>query len=132
MTPWGRRTPAPAILEYRLKPRVDSAGAVTVSAVRLSGGETALASAPVAGLSYAAGAQLKTRLQVSGTSPTTIRGKVWLSTQTEPAAWQVTATDSTAGLQTAGSVGVFTYISGSATNGPWVFRFDDLVAKPVA
>lgn len=118
--------------DYRLKLRVDPAGAVTVSAIRLSGGETALASAPVAGLTYPAGAQLKTRLQVSGTSPTTIRGKVWLSTQTEPAAWQVTASDSTAGLQTAGSVGVFTYISGSATNSPWVFRFDDVVAKPVA
>jgi len=116
--------------DYRLKLKVDPAGAISLYAIRSSGGETTLASLAVPGLTYVAGAQLKTRLQVTGTAPTTIRAKVWLSTATEPATWQVTATDSTAALQSAGSVGVFTFISGTSTNSPWIFRFDDFRAVP--
>jgi PKD repeat protein len=116
--------------DYRLKLKVDPAGGVSISAIRSSGGETTLATLAVPGLTYVAGAQLKTRLQVTGTAPTTIRAKVWLSTATEPATWQVTATDSTAALQSAGSVGLFTFISGTSTNSPWVFRFDDVRAVP--
>jgi hypothetical protein len=116
--------------DYRLKVRVDPAGAVIVYAIRLSGGETTLTSAAVPGLTYTAGALLNTRLQVTGPNPTTIRARVWLSTAAEPSTWQVSATDSTAALQTAGSVGLFTYISGASTNTPWVFRFDDFVATP--
>ena len=108
----------------------DPAGGVSISAIRSSGGETTLATLAVPGLTDVAGAQLKTRLQVTGTAPTTIRAKVWLSTATEPATWQVTATDSTAALQSAGSVGLFTFISGTSTNSPWVFRFDDVRAVP--
>ncbi|GAA3608852.1 PKD domain-containing protein [Microlunatus ginsengisoli] len=114
--------------DYRLKAKVDSAGAVTLYAIRTSGGETALSTLIVPGLTYTPGARLNTRLQVTGTAPTTIRGKVWLSTAAEPSTWQVSATDSTAALQAAGSVGIHTYVSSSATNGPWVFRFDDFVA----
>ncbi|MGV8909667.1 MAG: PKD domain-containing protein [Propionicimonas sp.] len=116
--------------DYRLKVRVDPAGAVMVYAIRLAGGETTLTSVVVPGLTYQAGALLNTRLQVTGTAPTTIRARVWLSTAVEPTTWQVTATDSTAALQTAGAVGLFTYISGASTNTPWVFRFDDFVARP--
>lgn len=115
--------------DYRLKVKVDSSGTVTLYAIRVSGGETALSTLIVPGLNYTPGSRLNTRLQVTGTSPTTIRGKVWLSTAAEPSAWQVSATDSTAGLQTSGSVGLHTYISSSATNTPWVFRFDDFVAR---
>ncbi|HET9648571.1 MAG TPA: PKD domain-containing protein [Microlunatus sp.] len=117
--------------DYRLKVKIDPNGAVTVYAIRMSGGETTLSQLVVPGLSYTAGSRLDTRLQVSGTSPTTIRGKVWAAGTAEPAAWQVTATDSTAALQAAGSIGLHTYMSSSATNGSWVFRFDDLLARPV-
>jgi len=116
--------------DYRLKLRVDPAGAVTIYAIRSSGGETTLASLVVPGLTYTAGARLNTRLQVTGTAPTTIRGKVWLSTAAEPGTWQVTGTDTTAALQSAGSVGLFTFVSGTSTNSPWVFRFDDFRADP--
>ena len=116
--------------DYRLKVRIDPAGAVMVYAIRLSGGETTLTSVVVPGLTYPAGGLLNTRLQVTGTAPTTIRARVWLSTTAEPSTWQVSATDSTAALQAAGSVGLFTYISGASTNTPWVFRFDDFVATP--
>ncbi|MCC6495442.1 MAG: hypothetical protein IT193_04205, partial [Propionibacteriaceae bacterium] len=115
--------------DYRLKVKVDSVGGVTVYAIRSAGGETTLSSAFLPA-TYAPGALLNTRLQVTGTAPTTIRARVWLSTSTEPSTWQVSATDSTAALQSAGSVGLFTYIAGAATNPPWVFRFDDFVARP--
>ncbi|MCC6496905.1 MAG: PKD domain-containing protein, partial [Propionibacteriaceae bacterium] len=116
--------------DYRLKLRIDAAGAVTAYAIRSAGGETTLSSLVVPGLTYAPGALLRTRLQVTGTAPTTIRARVWLSTSTEPTSWQLSATDSTAALQSAGSVGLFTYISGTSTNSPWSFRFDDFVARP--
>jgi hypothetical protein len=121
----GRRVGAS---DYRLKLKVAATGGVTVYAIRVSGGETNLGSffLPSA---YAAGATLNTRLQVTGTAPTTIRARAWLSTATEPTTWQVSATDSTAALQSAGSVGLFTYAAAS-TNTPWVFRFDDFAAKP--
>ena len=44
----------------------------------------------------------------------------------EPSAWKATATDSTAGLQDEGQVGLSAYANGSVTNGPLVFAFDDL------
>ena len=46
------------------------------------------------------------RVQVLGTSPTTVRAKAWLAAGAEPAGWTVTASDSTAGLQRPGSVGL--------------------------
>ncbi len=51
--------------------------------------------------------------------------------QTEPASWSVSATDSTAGLQEAGSVGFSPYLSGSAT-AALVIRYDDLVVTKTA
>ena len=39
-------------------------------------------------------------------------------------------TDSTASLQAVGSIGVGTYLSGSATNAPVVASFDDLWVGP--
>jgi PKD repeat protein len=117
--------------DYRLKVKVDTAGGITVYAIRSSGGETTLTSASVP-VTYAPRATLNTRLQVTGTAPTTIRARVWLSTAAEPTTWQISATDSTAGLQSAGSVGLFTYIALASTNSPWVFRFDNFVAKPPA
>ncbi len=41
--------------------------------------------------------------------------------------WQLTTTDSTAGLQAAGGVGLVTYLSGTSTNFPIVVSFDDLL-----
>jgi hypothetical protein len=74
---------------------------------------------------------LNVRLQVTGTSPTTLRLKVWPATAAEPAAWQLTGTDSAAGLQVAGAVGVTAYLSSGATNAPIVLRMSGLSARPV-
>lgn len=67
------------------------------------------------------------RLQVIGTSPTTLRAKAWPANATEPDAWTVTATDSTAGLQRPGSVGLSAVRSGGT--GPAALSVTDLVAR---
>ncbi|MCI0688817.1 MAG: DNRLRE domain-containing protein, partial [Sporichthyaceae bacterium] len=79
----------------------------------------------VPGLTYAPGTQLRVRLQVTGVSPTTLKAKVWADGTAEPATWQQTATDSTAGLQVAGQVGFWSYLSGSATNAPIALTVDN-------
>ncbi len=107
--------------EYRARIRLQASGAVAVGVTRLAGSATDTlvgGEVTVAGLKYTPGTQLKTRLQVVGTSPTTIRVKVWPAASAEPAAWQVERTDSTAGLQAPGGIGLLVYLSGSATTVP--------------
>ena len=111
---------------YQTKVRVLSTGAVSLSLVKVVGGtETVLTAATVSGLTYVAGDTLQVRLQATGTSPTTLRAKVWKSTGTEPSAWTATTSDNTGGLQAAGAVGLYSYLSGSATNAPVVVSYDD-------
>jgi PKD repeat protein len=78
------------------------------------------------GTTYTAGQQLRVRVLTTGTSPTTVKAKAWVAGQAEPAAWQTSITSSTAALQAAGSVGIQTYLSGSAT-APVTTRIDDVV-----
>jgi PKD repeat protein len=118
---------------YRAKVKVDAAGRVTLYLVRVDPAETTLASVLLpATLTYAAGEQLVIRLQTEGTSPTTLRAKVWKVGATEPAAFQLTTTDSTAALQTPGGYTLVAYLAGSATNAPVEARFDDLAASELA
>ncbi|WP_156109598.1 hypothetical protein [Cryobacterium sp. MLB-32] len=82
----------------------------------------------VPGLIYTTGKTLQLRLQVTGVAPTTIRAKVWLVGTAEPTAWPITTTDSTAGLQAAGSVGMTVYVSVGGVPSPLVVSVDDLWA----
>ena len=117
--------------EYRAKLLLASTGAVTAYLTRVDAGtEVSLGSAVVPGLTYTAGTKYQVRFQAVGTSPTTLRVKVWPQGQTEPSAWVLSRTDSTAALQTAGSVGFYQYVSGSATNAPVVFTVDDVWVGP--
>ena len=100
--------------------------------LQLQRGATTLTAADVAGAELRAGTKLSLRLQVTGTSPTTIRAKVWADGTTEPATWQLSTTDSTAALQVPGSIGLHSYLSGSSTNVPSYVSFDDLWAGPAA
>ncbi|WP_285706002.1 LamG-like jellyroll fold domain-containing protein [Microtetraspora sp. NBRC 16547] len=122
--------------DYRARIRLLSSNGVglQVSRTDASNTETLLgAEQTVAGLTYSPGAVLKVRLQVVGTSPTTVQAKMWPAGQTEPATWQVSATDSTAGLQAPGGVGFGAFLSGTATNAPVVVTVDDLAStNPVA
>ena len=91
----------------------------------VSGTETLIAGGGVVpGLTVAAGDRFEVRMQAVGSSPTTLRAKIWKVGSTEPAAWTRSGTDSTAGLQVAGGVGMYYYLSGSTTNSPVVFSTD--------
>jgi PKD repeat protein len=85
----------------------------------------------VSGLTVAAGDQLRVRVQAAGVSPTVLKAKVWKVGAAEPAAWRVETTDSTAGLQTPGSIGLISYLLASTGSTPIPFRYDDLWAGPV-
>jgi PKD repeat protein len=113
-------------VDYRAKLQLGSTGTVSLWVSRMSGGtETTFSGGGVvSGLTYAVGDRLEVRVQAVGTSPTTLRAKVWKSGTTEPTTWTRTATDSTAGFQTAGAVGMYYYLSSSATNSPVVMSTD--------
>jgi PKD repeat protein len=110
---------------YTAEVWVKSTGAVFLV---LEQGSSLLKSVQVGGLTYTAGAPLKVRVQVAGTSPTTIQAKVWPAAQAEPAAWTATTTDTTAALQAAGSFALSSYLSGSAT-APVTTSYDDLLVS---
>lgn len=117
--------------EYRAKAQVTSTGAVNLSLIRTtaSGAETTIQSdLTIGGLNYAVGDRLAMRLQVTGTGTTTIRAKVWEVGTAEPASWQRSVTDTTAGLQAAGGVGLMTYLSSSANNAPITVLLDNVRA----
>ncbi|WEO76945.1 PKD domain-containing protein [Cryobacterium sp. SO2] len=114
--------------DYRARVRLNADGTVTL---QLMHGSTALRSLLVPGLKPAVGDKLAIRLQVAGTSPTTLRSRVWLASQSEPTAWQLEATDATAAMQAPGGIGIALYLGGSTTNTPATARFDDLVAGPL-
>lgn len=117
--------------DYRAKFRILTTG-VTVYLVRTVGGvENVLATSTVAGLAVNPGESLQLRVQVTGQGSTTLRAKAWKGT-TEPPSWAASATDATAALQSAGAVGLYSYLSGSTTNGPVTFAYDNLVVKAVA
>lgn len=114
--------------DYRAKLRVTPGSPVTLQLVRLAGSETTLSSFAVPGLTYTQGDALRIRAEATGTSPTTLRAKVWKVGSAEPTQWQLTTTDNTAALQQAGGVGMIVHVASSATNAPVVVAWDDLVA----
>lgn len=116
--------------DYRAKVKVAANGAVGLELLRVVGStSTSLQNRTISGLSYAEGDQLTIKFLVTGTSPTTLSAKVWKVGTTEPAAWQVAGSDSTAQLQFPGGVGLMTYVSGSSTNAPITGRFSNLLVR---
>jgi hypothetical protein len=126
LSAFGRRTSAGG---YFAKARITSSGAVSLELDRrpATGAEVVLQPATtITGLTHAAGDTIHLRLQTVGSSPTTVRAKVWKAGTAEPAGWQVSTTDNTGGLQVAGSVGLSPYLSSGATNAPITLRIDQL------
>ncbi|RBY94250.1 radical SAM protein [Blastococcus sp. TBT05-19] len=105
----GRRTAAGD--EYRVRVRVDAAGAVHLALYRQAGGVEAFPGGEVTvpGLTWTPGTALATRVQVSGSGTTAITASVWAAGQPEPAQPQLSRTDTTAALQAPGSVGLAAY-----------------------
>ena len=97
--------------------------------VVIGGAGSLVTTQAVPGLVYSPGTFYRVRVQVTGANPTTIKMKLWVDGQAEPADWQYTATDSAAANQGSGWVGFRTYISASATNGPVAVSYDDLRVK---
>jgi hypothetical protein len=121
----------PGAGDYRMKLVFKSNSTISISLLRSAadGSSTVLGTETVVpGLSYTPGVFLTVRLQVTRTSPTTIQARVWAAGTTEPSTWQKTATDTTAALQAAGRIGLYSYLSGSATASPRVMSWDDLWA----
>ena len=113
---------------YRTTLNFRADGTVTLNLTKVDGGTTTTlqAAKAISGLKYAAGDTLNLRVQAVGTSPTTLQARVWKVGQTEPTGWQVSATDSGASLQSAGSVGLISYLSGTATAAPVTLAYDNL------
>jgi PKD repeat protein len=107
---------------YAARVRVESGDLIRMYLLR---DETALGGSYVLGSSYQAGQVLNIKLSVTGTSPTKVSAKVWVSGAQEPAAWNLTAEDSTAALQVAGSVGIKSQVASSSTNAQVVFSYDN-------
>ncbi|WP_024285418.1 PKD domain-containing protein [Cellulomonas sp. KRMCY2] len=127
LTVQGRRVGTDA---YAARLRLAADSSVQLHVTRGNG--TPVAGGVVTGLTFAAGDQLQVRLQVEGTSPTTVRAKVWKVGTTEPATWNATMTDNTiAALQTAGGLGLQSYTGGVTANPAVVFSYDNLWAGPL-
>ncbi|HEX8498668.1 MAG TPA: glycoside hydrolase family 88 protein [Actinomycetales bacterium] len=118
-----RRTGA---AHYSARAVVAPDGSVNVQ-VQRSGVTVEAAASP--GLTYVSGDRLRLRLQVTGSSPSTVSAKAWKVGTPEPAAWQVSMTDATAGLQGTGELGLVTYYSSGGSSTPVTVSFDELVAR---
>lgn len=117
---------------YRAQVRVGTSGDVAVTLARFSpaGGQVILQpAATVPGLTFAPGTPLAVRVEVSGTSPTTVRARVWQQGSPEPTTWARSVTDNTAGFQVAGGVGFAPFLAAGATNAPITVTLDDLVVQ---
>ena len=117
--------------DYRLKVlyRPDGTVQALISAV-VSGTDTTLKSLVIPNLTYTPGTPLRIRFVVSGTGTTTLSGTVWPVGTTEPASPQISLTDSTAALQSAGSFGIQSYVASTSTALPVVFTYDNLSVTP--
>lgn len=119
--------------QYRGRLRVDTGGNMYVQAfTKVSGVEAAIGTeVQLTGLQYVQGQFTTVKMQLQGTSPTTIRMKAWKSTTTEPANWQYTATDSNAALQGPGVVGLHSRTNTGTTNSPVLFTWDRFQASSI-
>ncbi|WP_159085055.1 PKD domain-containing protein [Planctomonas deserti] len=115
---------------YWAKLRVAPGEATTVQLVRTgaTGAETALGTpVPVATAPLRGGEQVQVRVEATGSAPTTVRTRAWLSGTVEPG-WLQTAQDATTGLQGSGTTAVGTYLTGGAPAALDV-RFQDLLTR---
>ena len=116
---------------YGARLRRNEDGTTGLGIVRTTGSSDVLVGAEVTlpGAAPGPGQALTVRLRVTGASPTTLSARAWVVGDGEPAAWQVTRTDSEAGLQGTGSVAVRASVSPlSFSASPVAFTVDDLHA----
>jgi PKD repeat protein len=104
-------------------------GTAMLSVFRVvNGAETDLGDFVLPG-TYTAGSVVTVRFEASGSGTTALRAKAWASGSPEPTAWQLSVSDSTAALQTAGGLRTELYTSGRATAAQ-TLRLDNLWVGP--
>jgi rhamnogalacturonyl hydrolase YesR len=114
--------------DYRVKLHFMAGGAVIETLERVVAGTEITLQTITAPVTYTPGAVVDVQLQVTGTSPTTLRSMIWLKGTTQPATWQAITTDNTSGLQVPGAVALLVYLSGSATKLPETASFSSYSA----
>lgn len=108
---------------YSARLRFEVGGGVRLYLLR---DEVALGSYLMSGVTYTPGTALTVAVSVTGTSPTTLAAKVWRTAETEPVTWQVSASDSTPAMQSAGTVGLSNTVSAASSLHSTTFTWDDL------
>lgn len=115
--------------DYRAELKFLATGEVQLRLSSVVGGAgTIVAATTLPALSYTANTVLRVRMEVTGTSPTTLRAKAWVDGTTEPTGWMIYGTDSAAVLQTAGAIGISDFLTSTATNAPVTLKVDNLTA----
>lgn len=104
--------------DYRMTVQVHGDSTIRLNLTkRVNNTTTNLGDVKVSGLTYTAGDVLNVRFTSSGTSSTSLDGKVWKAGTPEPGTAQIRRTDATAPeLQVAGDFAVTGYLTGSATS----------------
>ena len=112
---------------YTLKVRFMPGGVVHLAlSTVVSGTEIVLKEVNIPAITYVPGAMLTARFAVlTSGGRTSLAGSIWPAGSAAPSTPQVSATDSTAALQAAGSSAVQGYLSGSSTNAPVVLTLDN-------
>jgi hypothetical protein len=116
--------------DYRLTARLMPGGVVHLTLAKVVNGTlTTFGEQNISGLTYTAGDVLRIRFTaLTAGASTALSGTIWKSSGPEPAAPQVTATDSTAGLQAPGAVRLITH-SGPTGTAPITATYDNLSVK---
>jgi hypothetical protein len=115
---------------YRSQITVADSGAVSVRAQKtVADSLVSITSDTATGRTYAATEVWTAKFHAEGTSPTTLRIKVWKTSDSEPGTWDLETTDSEAVLQTSAGVGVrFLPSAGTYLT---TFTVDDYDAGPI-
>jgi PKD repeat protein len=122
----GRELPTGGGYRAALNLRANGTVSVVINRRTAANVQTAVAPAVVVpGLTWGAGDKIKMRFVADGNGTTALKVKVWAAAASEPAAWLVSTTDSTADMQGAGSVGLMAYLATNVTNAPVAISFDD-------
>ncbi len=93
----------------------------------LQDGATSIAPVLQVPITIVPGEKYVVSMEVTGTSPTTVKAKVWKQSDAEPAAWQREGTNTLAALQAPGAVSVFAYVPNTTTGGG--VSFDSITVK---
>ncbi|WP_439591355.1 PKD domain-containing protein [Microbacterium sp.] len=109
--------------QYILRSRIGGDGSVILYVLR--NGTAIGAGFTVPGLTVTTNTAYTLKFQVQGTGTTNLSAKMWAAAGAEPAAWQLTRTDTNAALQAPGSVGLFSWVPTSAAAYPVALRFTD-------